>query len=131
MGYDDYVAAIGATAAAYAPRNTALCQGQLMSVDQNIALFSLIADVYGGNGYSTFKLPDLRGAVPSGTGQSASGTTYVIGEDLPVLSQASWPQGAPARAEAGQTPTAPVSSGIDGLALNWAITLYGYFPPRD
>lgn len=48
----------------YAPRNWALCNGQLLPIDQNEALYTLIGTTYGGDGHSTFGLPDLRGRVP-------------------------------------------------------------------
>lgn len=56
---------------AFAPKGWALCQGQLLSIAQNQALFALIGVTYGGNGTTTFALPDLRGRVPmhSGNGQ--------------------------------------------------------------
>jgi microcystin-dependent protein len=48
----------------FAPRGWALCNGQLLSIQQNLALFSLIGTYYGGNGSTTFGLPDLRGTIP-------------------------------------------------------------------
>ena len=45
----------------FAPRGYALCSGQLLSIDQNTALFSLLGTTYGGDGQTTFGLPDLRG----------------------------------------------------------------------
>jgi len=56
-------------AGTFAPKNWALCNGQLMSIVQNTALFSIIGTIYGGNGQTTFGLPDLRGRFPRGTGQ--------------------------------------------------------------
>lgn len=53
----------------FAPRGWAFCQGQLMSIAQNTALFSLLGTMYGGNGQTTFGLPDLRGRTPVGMGQ--------------------------------------------------------------
>ena len=55
----------------FAPRGWALCQGQILPINQNQALFSLLGVTYGGNGISTFALPDLRGRVPVGQGQGA------------------------------------------------------------
>lgn len=60
----------------FAPRDWALCNGQLISISQNTALFSLIGTTYGGNGQSTFALPDLRGRTMVGVGQ---------GTGLPVI----------------------------------------------
>ena len=48
----------------FAPRGWALCNGQLLPINQNQALFSLFGTTYGGNGQTTFALPDLRGRVP-------------------------------------------------------------------
>lgn len=64
----------------FAPRNNALASGQLLSIAQNTALFSLYGTFYGGNGVSTFALPDLRGRVPIGMGNGPGLTPRVIGE---------------------------------------------------
>jgi len=48
----------------FAPKNWALCNGQFLPINQNQALFSLLGTTYGGNGQTTFALPDLRGRVP-------------------------------------------------------------------
>jgi len=54
----------------FAPRNWAFCQGQLLAISQNTALFSILGTIYGGDGRTTFALPDLRGrtAIGQGTG---------------------------------------------------------------
>jgi microcystin-dependent protein len=59
----------------FAPQGFALCEGQLQSIAQNTALFALIGTTYGGDGVSTFALPDLRGRVPI-----HQGGAYIIGE---------------------------------------------------
>jgi microcystin-dependent protein len=64
----------------FAPRNWAFCQGQLMSIAQNTALFSLLGTTYGGNGQTTFALPDLRSRVAVGSGQGPGLSSYVLGE---------------------------------------------------
>src|SRR4051794_10683767 len=64
----------------FAPRGWALCQGQLLSIAQNTALFSILGTTYGGNGQTTFALPDLRGRVPLGQGQGPGLSSYVLGE---------------------------------------------------
>ena len=53
----------------FAPKGWAMCQGQLLSIAQNSALFSLLGTMYGGDGRVTFGLPDLRGRSPIGMGQ--------------------------------------------------------------
>ena len=64
----------------FAPTGWAFCQGQLLPIAQNQALFSLLGTTYGGNGRTTFALPDLRGRVPVGFGQGSSLSNREIGE---------------------------------------------------
>lgn len=59
----------------FAPRGFALAAGQLLSIAQNTALFSLLGTTYGGNGTTTFQLPDLRGRTPIGYGNGGQSTT--------------------------------------------------------
>jgi microcystin-dependent protein len=64
----------------FAPVDWAFCHGQLLPISENEALFSLIGTTYGGDGESTFALPDLRGRVPIHQGTASSGTSYQMGE---------------------------------------------------
>ena len=64
----------------FAPVSWATCDGQIMSIAQNTALFSLLGTQYGGNGTSTFALPDLRSRVPIHMGQGPGLSSYVIGQ---------------------------------------------------
>lgn len=64
----------------FAPRGYAFCWGQLMAISQNAALFSLLGTTYGGNGQSTFGLPDLRGRSPVGFGQAPGLSNVNLGE---------------------------------------------------
>lgn len=64
----------------FAPKGWALCNGQTMSIQQNAALFSLLGTSYGGNGVSTFLLPNLMGAVPVCEGQGPGLSPYVLGQ---------------------------------------------------
>ncbi|MBD9407994.1 phage tail protein [Acidovorax sp. ACV02] len=64
----------------FAPKNWMFCQGQLLSISQNSALFAILGTTYGGNGVSTFALPDLRGRVPVGTGQGPGLPSMDLGE---------------------------------------------------
>jgi microcystin-dependent protein len=75
-----FIAEIKMFAGNFAPRGYAFCDGQLLSIAQNTALFSLIGTTYGGNGITTFGLPDLRGRVPMHQGQGPGLTSRVIGE---------------------------------------------------
>jgi microcystin-dependent protein len=64
----------------YPPPGWAHCWGQLLPINQNQALFSLLGTTYGGNGQTTFALPDLRGRVPNGWGQGAGLQDYLLGQ---------------------------------------------------
>lgn len=64
----------------FAPNGTNVCDGSLLSIAQNAALFSLLGTTYGGDGQSTFGLPDLRGRSMLGQGQSPGLSTYVLGQ---------------------------------------------------
>jgi microcystin-dependent protein len=63
----------------FAPRGWQQCNGQILSIQQNQAVFALLGTTYGGNGVQTFALPDLRSRVPLGYGTGAGGA-YVMGE---------------------------------------------------
>lgn len=64
----------------YAPDGWALCNGQELPIQQNQALFALLGTTYGGNGVTTFALPDLRSRVPVGQGQGPGLTNRTLGE---------------------------------------------------
>jgi microcystin-dependent protein len=64
----------------FAPRNWAFCQGQIMSIASNTALFSILGTTYGGNGQTTFALPDFRGRVAVGTGTGPGLTNVQLGQ---------------------------------------------------
>jgi microcystin-dependent protein len=64
----------------FAPRNWAYCMGQLLPINQNQALFSILGTTYGGNGQTTFALPDLRGRTPVHTGQGAGTSNFFLGQ---------------------------------------------------
>ena len=64
----------------FCPRNFAPAEGQLLAISSNDALFSLFGTIYGGDGRTTFGLPDLRGRVPIHTGQRPGGPNRVIGQ---------------------------------------------------
>jgi len=64
----------------FAPRNWALCDGQILPIDSNQALFSILGTTYGGDGRTTFALPDLRSRVPVGFGQGSGHSNRTLGE---------------------------------------------------
>ena len=77
---DPTLAEIKLFAGNFAPVSWAFCDGQLLSIAENTALFSLIGTMYGGDGQTTFALPDLRGRVPVGTGQGAGLSHVQLGQ---------------------------------------------------
>ena len=64
----------------FAPYGYARCDGQLLPIAQNTALFAILGTTYGGNGQTTFALPDLNGRVPNGAGQGQGLTDRLLGE---------------------------------------------------
>jgi Microcystin-dependent protein len=66
----------------FAPRSWAFCQGQTISIAANNALFAIVGTIYGGDGVTTFKLPDLRGRIPIGNGQGPGLPNYTLGEQV-------------------------------------------------
>ena len=64
----------------FAPVGWALCQGQLLSISENPTLYTLIGTTFGGDGQTTFGLPDLRGRAALGMGQGLGLAQYVIGQ---------------------------------------------------
>lgn len=77
---DSYIATIMMFGGNFAIRGWALCNGQLLSIAQNTALFSLLGTTYGGNGQTTFGLPDLRGRVATHWGQGPGLSSISQGE---------------------------------------------------
>jgi microcystin-dependent protein len=75
-----FIGQISLFAGNFAPRNWAFCNGQLLSIAQNTALFSILGTTYGGNGQTTFALPDLRGRVPIHAGQGPGLSSYTLGQ---------------------------------------------------
>jgi microcystin-dependent protein len=77
---DPFVAEIRIFGFNFAPRGWAFCNGQILPISQNTALFSLLGTTYGGDGKSTFGLPNMQGNVPLNFGQSSTGTLYDLGQ---------------------------------------------------
>ena len=76
---DPYISMIEAFGFDFAPRGWALCAGQTLSIAQNQALFALLGTTFGGNGTTTFNLPDLRGRIALGFGQAPGLSAYDLG----------------------------------------------------
>lgn len=77
---DAYLGQIILFAGNFEPRGWAFCDGRILQIAQNSALFSLLGTYYGGDGRTTFALPDLRGRVPVGAGQAPGLSNYELGE---------------------------------------------------
>jgi microcystin-dependent protein len=105
----------------FAPVGWALCEGQLLPISQNTALFSLLGTYYGGNGVQNFALPDLRGRVPIGQGQAPGLSGYDIGspqgvETVTLLASQSPPHSHPFPAVAAQATTNAPSGALPAEA---------------
>jgi microcystin-dependent protein len=77
---DPFVAEIRIFPFSFAPKGWAFCDGQLLPLSQNTALFSLVGTTYGGNGTSNFALPDLQGRAPMHPGQGPGLSLHDLGE---------------------------------------------------
>jgi microcystin-dependent protein len=77
---DPFIAEIRILPFGFAPKGWATCNGQLLPISQNTALFSLLGTTYGGDGKSTFALPDMQGNAPMHPGQGPGLTQRVLGE---------------------------------------------------
>jgi len=81
MSTEPFVGEIKTFGFSFPPLGYQSCTGQLMSIAQNTALFSLLGTTYGGDGQTTFALPDLQGRVPIGQGQGPGLPDYAMGEE--------------------------------------------------
>lgn len=115
---DPVIGTIIMFAGTFAPRGWQMCDGHLLQISQYTALFSILGTTYGGDGRTTFALPDLRGRAPIHAGQ---------GQGMPAqnLGQASG-GAAVALAAAGQ----PHANTQPVLAVNFIIAIEGIYPER-
>ncbi len=77
---DPYIGEIKVVGFSFAPQGFALCNGQLLAISQNTALFAILGTSFGGDGRSTFALPNLQAAAPMGTGSGPGLSPRTIGE---------------------------------------------------
>ena len=111
---EPFVGEIRMFAGNFAPRNWALCDGQLLPISSNDALFSLIGTLYGGDGRTTFALPDLRGRVPLHMGQGPGLTDRRIGSRGGSENTTLTPGELPVHNHPVQASTDPATSGDPG-----------------
>ena len=159
-GVEPFIGEISLFAGNFAPRGWALCNGQLLPIAQNQALFSILGTTYGGDGRTTFALPDLRGRVPIHAGQGAGLPNFPLGAvggstTLPAktitLSEAKTrpavandandfggrkPPGGAVGATAAQTtevadPAVPNGNLQPYATVHYIIALQGIFPSRN
>jgi microcystin-dependent protein len=117
---DPFVAEIRLMSFSFPPKGWALCNGQLLPINQNQPLFSLLGTIYGGNGSTNFALPDLRGRVPIHVGDGHS-LGERAGEQTHTLSANELPQhrhivGASSISSAGNdNPSGRVLGGVNNM----------------
>ncbi|ELS31943.1 MULTISPECIES: phage tail protein [Pseudanabaena] len=126
----------------FCPRNWAEANGQTISINQNAALFSLLGTNYGGNGITTFNLPDLRSRIPIGYGQGRGLNRYELGQfggqenirlsldSSNAKATSSADPSAVAVVNSANLQTASVSTLQPYLALRYCIALQGLYPMR-
>jgi microcystin-dependent protein len=79
--YDEpYLGTVGIFGGNFAPRGWLLCNGQLLSIAEESTLFAILGTTFGGDGQTTFGVPDLRGRIAIGTGQGPGQPNFVIGQ---------------------------------------------------
>ena len=111
-----YVGEIRMVGFTFPPRGWAQCNGQLLSIADNETLFNLIGTTYGGDGQTTFAVPDLRSRIPLHVGTASDGNTYTLGQNGGVeqvtLSTAQIPSHShvPAASTSNQGPTGPAGN---------------------
>jgi len=113
MSTEPFIGEIKLLGFEFAPKSYANCYGQIMSIPQNTALFSLLGTTYGGNGQTTFGLPDLRGRMPIGQGTGNGLSSHSMGEMSGSASVTLLTANLPAHnhAATGISVNAPVSTG--------------------
>lgn len=145
-GGEPYVSGMALVAFNFAPVGWALCDGQILSINQNQSLYSLLGTTYGGDGQTSFALPDLRGRVPlgegpdSGLGQAGGSETITLPAhthdvaEVEVRGTGTQIDGVTTGSSQGTASTAATGSGGSAsnmqpyLAINVVISLQGIFP---
>ncbi|WP_435745326.1 phage tail protein [Nocardioides sp. SYSU DS0663] len=111
MNSDYFLGEIAVCAFNFAPKGWAFCEGQVMPISQNTALFALLGVTYGGDGKTTFALPDLRGRTVMGHGQGPGLSDRWLGEQAGVDSVTLLPHEIPRHSHTVQVSTEAATSG--------------------
>nr|WP_314845273.1 tail fiber protein [uncultured Microbacterium sp.] len=133
---EPFVGEIRTVGFSYAPLNWAMCNGQLLPISQNTALFAILGTNYGGDGRATFALPNLNGAFAIGRGRGPGLTERYVGEIGGARSVTLTQNEMPSHAHQANAVPAPGTSG-DPQGRRWAQSRYGraaretYAPTRD
>lgn len=124
---EPFVGEIRIFAGNFAPRGWAFCNGQIMPISQNTALFSILGTVYGGDGKTNFALPDLQGRAPmhqgAGSGLTPRQIGHGVGEATVMLTQSQMPTHS-------HLPQAVSANGGSGQAAAGAAWAQGWNPGR-
>ncbi len=133
---EPYLGEIRMFAGNFAPRGWALCDGQLLAVNQNDALFSLLGTMYGGDGRTTFGVPDLRGRVPMHAGTGPGLTQKRLGqkggsEVLTLLARKAVAKAQPGGDVEGVTGKQQISTYQPYTVVNFIIAVQGIYPSRN
>jgi microcystin-dependent protein len=141
LSSESFLGAVEEYAGSFAPRGWTLCDGKLLQINQNQALFAILGTTYGGNGTTTFALPDLRGRIPVGTGTGPGLAPIALGEKGGQENVTLATANLPAHNHATPIPGVPTTENTGGgqsvdnrqpyLGLTPLIALQGIFPPRD
>jgi microcystin-dependent protein len=118
----------------FAPRGWAFCDGQLLAVSSNAALFSILGTTYGGDGRTTFALPDLRGRVPLHPGRGPGLQSYTLGQQAgnEIIRGVPIPGGQQnPKSKSFALATAKNDNRQPSLAINYIICLQGLYPSRS
>ncbi|MBT8262307.1 MAG: tail fiber protein [Bacteroidia bacterium] len=121
---EGFIGEIKLFAGNFAPRGWAFCDGQLLAISGNSALFSILGTTYGGDGRTTFGLPDLRGRVPVGPRNGQGMTDVRLGQKFGPYENKK-PDGS------SESPASARKVKQGTLGLNYIICLIGVYPSRN
>lgn len=136
---EPFIGEIRMVACNFAPVGWAFCNGQLLQIMDNIELYAVIGTTFGGDGRTTFALPDLRGRVPLHFGQGTGLSNYRLGDSYGAEKASAVPdRSTRVQASKGAVLATDALTGIKPinviqpfLALNFIIAIEGVFPLRD